>query len=879
MPEIKLFKCFVSSPSDTVKERDACDKAFAYINKTIGQSFNFRVEGLRWESDVRPAFGNNSQQVINNQIGKDYDIFIGIMAKKFGTPTSRAGSGTEEEFNQAYDRFVRKEKVELMFYFSNEQVQLNDVDGNELEKVKAFKRKIATLGGLYNQYASVQEFEEKIRNHLTNFFLKEVVEPKMAQSPSSSPNLDALQMIYQKRLHDALQFYSTQPIIWAEPVLSRTNEISASPDKNFANRVNPEDFVADIHSTVIKAPPQFGLTSLAHHLTCEALKQGVVWLYLDASKCKAHSIIKTIDNEAKSLGLTRKQISCIIIDSWNNWELDSYKKLNQVSTEFASLPLVVLQTIDDSKFSSKESIEKIEREFEVLHLLALPRTEIRKVVAAYNNAKGIGEENVVLNKILADLDVLNIHRTPSNCITLLKVCEKHFDESPINRTKMLEMVLFVLFNMDEVPTYKTKPDLKDCEFVLGRYCEQMIRTNSYEFTREHILKELKTFCTEKLIDLEVDVVFDVLRRNNIITRKDNGFAFRSSYWIFYFAAKRMHIDPEFASYIFSSKKYISFPEIVEFYTGIDRNREDALEMLRQDLSETCDIVKLKIGLSDDLNPFKLAKWNPTAEHLNKIREEISDHVMNSNLPDSLKDQHADRQYNQLRPYNQSIQAILEEYSVLILLQKIKASARALRNSDYVSPNVKRKMLAEILTAWEQIAKVLLVLTPILADKGSAVFEGVAVYLDGNFGDTFEERVNRIFQVTHTNVVGFFKADLFSSKMGPLLHDHFVQEKNDIKKHQLALLLIFERPRDWRKHIQDYISSLPKESFYLFNVVNALMTKYKYDFVSESALAEIGHLIKLGLAKHEFGDKNPLRAIGKISNANLPTRRPKQEGDE
>ena len=66
-----------------------------------------------------------------------------------------------------------------------------------------------------------------------------------------------------------------------------------------------------------------------------------------------------------------------------------------------------------------------------------------------------------------------------NCFTLLKVAEKYFDESPINRTDMIEKVLFVLFNMDGLSRYKTKPDLKDCEYVLGRYCEKMIKNQNY----------------------------------------------------------------------------------------------------------------------------------------------------------------------------------------------------------------------------------------------------------------------------------------------------------------------------------------------------------------------------------------------------------------
>jgi hypothetical protein len=77
--------------------------------------------------------------------------------------------------------------------------------------------------------------------------------------------------------------------------------------------------------------------------------------------------------------------------------------------------------------------------------------------------------------------VLNLHRTPLNCLTLLKVSEIDFDESPVNRSEMIKRVLFLLFNIDDVPTYKTRPDLKDCEYVLGYFCEHLIRDGAYSF--------------------------------------------------------------------------------------------------------------------------------------------------------------------------------------------------------------------------------------------------------------------------------------------------------------------------------------------------------------------------------------------------------------
>lgn len=355
-------------------------------------------------------------------------------------------------------------------------------------------------------------------------------------------------------------------------------------------------------------------------------------------------------------------------------------------------------------------------------------------------------------------------------------------------------------------------------------------------------------------------------------KRDADFIFRSSYWIYYFAAKRMYSNKEFCEYILAEKKYVIFPEIIEFYTGIDRNRSDILEILTNDIKGTNDTVEHKTGLPKELNLFRFSEWKPSEESLNQIQKEISGKVMASNLPESLKDQYSDRNYNQLKPYDQSIQTIFQEYSLAILMRKIRACSRALRNSDYVDPSIKRKLLKEITRGWEQISNILFVLTPILASKGYADFEGQGFYLGDNFGDTIEEKINRIILVNPTNVIDFFKDDLFSNKIGPLLFDSINFEKNELIKHQLVLLLIFERPVDWKKHVETYMTSVSKNSFYLFDTVNALRARYRYDFASEKELNGIRYLLKMGIAKHEFGDKKPgLNKIKMISNNVLPKR--------
>jgi hypothetical protein len=669
-----------------------------------------------------------------------------------------------------------------------------------------------------------------------------------------------------KRFEDSLVSFAYQPKVWVEPILSKRPEYVHTKDAEDDAFIEISDLVAKPRSTIIKAPPQFGLTCLAHYLVKNAWqdKDSKLWLYLD-SKLMKHNypdVKKYIESELEIFDRKTQDIGCVILDSWTNHDKTSLTLLKNIITLAGELPIILMQTSDEFTFSGESSQTLEGREFGILYLRALTRENVRKVVTDYNEEKHIGDDNAVLSRVVLDLEMLNLHRTPLNCLTLLKVSEVDFDESPVNRTEMLKRILFLIFNT-EIPTYKSRPDLKDCEYVLGYFCENMLRKAQYSFTRDEFLDVLGQFCKDMVIDLEVQVLFDILYVNNILIDHGNIFNFRFTYWIYYFAAHRMYHNKVFADFIFENMRYANYPEMIEFYTGIDRRRDDALNILIKDLQTIRKKVQEKSGLPDELNPYRFVQWKPSEKTLERMHNEISDGVKNSNLPESVKDQYADRRYEPAQPYYQDVRNIFYEYSLVILMQTVKAASRALRNSDYVPPDIKRQIFSEIGESWKEVVKLIAALTPLLATEKSALFDGANFLLIGNFGDTPERRFNNILSAIPSNVVTWFVDDLYSHKMGPLLIEQSNKENDDLKKHNIMLLLIMQRPRDWVTQVREYIEAVPKNSFYLMDIYALLYAEYTYSFASPDTLREIKYLIKTAAAKYLFG------AIGEKSRNKVP----------
>ena len=111
--------------------------------------------------------------------------------------------------------------------------------------------------------------------------------------------------------------------------------------------------------------------------------------------------------------------------------------------------------------------------------------------------------------------------------------------------------------------------------------------------------------------------------NCILVRYGNIFEFKHTFWIFYFAAECMLHDDSFKNYIMGNQKYVNFPEIIEFYAGIDGKREDAMIILLSDLNSLMEKVDDNIGIKGTFNPLSMFLWNPSEGFIEKTAHQLN----------------------------------------------------------------------------------------------------------------------------------------------------------------------------------------------------------------------------------------------------------------
>lgn len=681
---------------------------------------------------------------------------------------------------------------------------------------------------------------------------------------------DSTSTYLEKEFKKSMKSYSKIPE-WADRILSTTPPNTAKKGKE--ERLDYFNIINKPQNYQIIAAPQFGLTCFARYIALKAWEiKKEPWLYFECSNWRLPNIESEIEEALQNYSTKKEDVKCLLLDGWNNHHKDSPKILTKLKKFFSEIPYIIFSNYDDSIVIKGLDTEESHEGFNQLYLRELNRSSLRNIVRDFNEDHQIADENQVLERLCLDLTDLNIHRTPLNCIQLLLSFLNNFEDRPVNRSKVFSYLLQIIFNNPGKLFHGDTLDENDCSFILGYFCEYLLRNDKEVFSESDFLTITRPFKEKNFIGINLSDLLSILKNNQIVVDFYGKLKFRFSYWIYYFAAMRMKLDDEFAEYMFKQKHSVYYPEIIEFYTGIDGARVDAVRLVINDLNLLSERVHGKIGINDDINPFSDIKWKLTESQKGLTQKQLEENIQKSKLPDDIKDAIADTNYDSVKPYNQTITDFLEEYDVKNLMELTRSASRALRNSLYIPADLKEELSQEIYKAWKEIIRGLFLLAPILAKNGFGGIGGARFKLTDNFPKEYAECLKTIIINMPYNVVIWYKNDIFSDKIAPLLRKYLTKYEDPIVRHIIALLICQSRPKDWTNMISEYVSTLHKNSYYLGDLYTNLQANYSIQFMSPAELSQTEKLIKTCHAKHETGSKLPGKdMIAKVSDKILPNR--------
>ncbi len=216
--KITVYDIVISCPSDVNKEKIAIREVIDEINRHCVERNKIMFRIKHYLTNVDSQVGVHPQDYINRELIDKCDILVAIFNSKFGSPTKKADSGTEEEI----ERFVTAGK-KCFLYFANQPNK--NADPVQWEKLQEFKKKIGSRS-LYQVYTSPTNLKQVFKDNF-ECFLSTLITCKNSQKAikkqSGRPKVSPLNT-------DHKQF----PVLINDNVWHDAHNIS----KNFENYIN-----------------------------------------------------------------------------------------------------------------------------------------------------------------------------------------------------------------------------------------------------------------------------------------------------------------------------------------------------------------------------------------------------------------------------------------------------------------------------------------------------------------------------------------------------------------------------------------------------------------------------------------------------------------
>lgn len=168
----RVLSVFIASPGDVVEERQVVGHVVDELNRGIGRRLGCHIDLLGWE-ETTAGFGR-PQDKINAELDQA-DVFVGILHKRWGSPTGQAyDSGFEEEFERAIQRRrITRDSPEFLLAFK----RVNDIadPGPQLRRVLEFKKRlIESKEVFFKEVDDPVDWERVVRQHLINIIFEHV---------------------------------------------------------------------------------------------------------------------------------------------------------------------------------------------------------------------------------------------------------------------------------------------------------------------------------------------------------------------------------------------------------------------------------------------------------------------------------------------------------------------------------------------------------------------------------------------------------------------------------------------------------------------------------------------------------------------------------
>jgi len=164
--KVTEFNLLLSCPNDLSQFKEEVSDCVECFNNLYGSASNVVVSVKHWKNASYPDSSKSTQEGINEQVVDHCSFGVALFGSRFGTPTQRYGSGTEEEISL----LLGQGKQVFIYFLVGDGYQPDQAsDPEQVAKVLAFKKNLKA----YRDVKNKEEFHRYFFIDLTAYMLKQ----------------------------------------------------------------------------------------------------------------------------------------------------------------------------------------------------------------------------------------------------------------------------------------------------------------------------------------------------------------------------------------------------------------------------------------------------------------------------------------------------------------------------------------------------------------------------------------------------------------------------------------------------------------------------------------------------------------------------------
>jgi hypothetical protein len=162
---VVVYDMLISCPGDAEYVISTINEVVNDFNLLYQGTLGIGIQCQHWRKSAYAESGGKPQALLNKQFVQDCDLAVAIFKTRFGTPTDKYNSGSEEEIE-----IMLSQGKQVFMFFDISPVSPDEISQEQYGKVQEFKNKYVEKG-IFWDFSTLEEFKSLFQAHITKYFL------------------------------------------------------------------------------------------------------------------------------------------------------------------------------------------------------------------------------------------------------------------------------------------------------------------------------------------------------------------------------------------------------------------------------------------------------------------------------------------------------------------------------------------------------------------------------------------------------------------------------------------------------------------------------------------------------------------------------------